>query len=57
MKNVIAGGINSVTRAYARGVRVGVKPPLEFAMLHKRHYLWKGVCVCFRTFFVCLMST
>ena len=43
-----------------KGVRkggVGVKPPLEFAMLQKRHYLCKGVCVCFRTLFPCLMST
>jgi len=44
-----------------KGVRkggVGVKtPPIEFAMLQKRHYLCKGVSVCFRTFFACLMST
>jgi len=43
-------------RAYARG-GVGVKPTLEFAMLQERHYLCKGVCACFRTFFACLMST
>jgi len=29
----------------------------EFAMLQKRHYLCKGVCVCFRPCFACLMST
>jgi len=43
-----------------KGVRkggVGVNPPPEFAMLKKRHYICKGVCVCFRTFFACLMST
>jgi len=45
------------TRAYARVGGLGVKPPLEFAVLQKRHYLCKGVCVCFRTFFACLMST
>ena len=46
------------SRAYARGEEgFGLKPPLEFAMLQKRHYLCKGVCVCFRTFFACLMST
>jgi len=40
-----------------KGVRkggVGVNPPPEFAMLKKRHYICKGVCVCFRTFFACL---
>jgi len=42
-------------RAYAKG-GLGLNPPLEFAMLQKRHYLCKGVCVCFRTFFACLMS-
>jgi len=44
----------------SKGVRKGGGwgyPPLEFAMLQKRHYLCKGVCVCFRTFFACLMST
>jgi len=43
-----------------KGVRkggLGLNPPLEFAMLQKRHYLCKGVCVCLRTFFACLMST
>jgi len=32
------------------GGGLGLTPPLEFAMLQKRHYLCKGVCVCFRTF-------
>jgi len=36
---------------------LGLKPPFEFAMLQKRHYLCNGVCVCFRTFFTCVMST
>jgi len=43
---------SSCARAYAGGV--GVKTPLEFAMLQKRHYLCKGFCVCFRTVFACL---
>ena len=45
------------TKGVRKGGGVGVNPPLEFAMLQKRHYLCKGVCVCFRTFFACLMST
>jgi len=40
-----------------QGGGLGLKPPFEFSMLQKRHYLYKGVCVCFRTFFACLMST
>jgi len=44
-------------RAYARGLGGLGLTPLEFATLQTRHYLCKGVCVCFRTFFACLMST
>jgi len=40
-----------------QGGGLGLKLPIEFAMLQKRHYLCKGVSVCFRTFFACLMST
>ena len=49
----------TVSRSQGRtqGGGVGLTPPIEFAMLQKRQYLCKGVCVCFRTFFACLMST
>ena len=48
----------SVPQGRTQGGILGLTPPpLEFAMLQKRHYLCKGVCVCFRTFFACLMST
>ena len=48
---------STVTKGVRKGGILGLNLPLEFAMLQKRHYLCKGVCVCFRTFFACLIST